>query len=359
LVPYTVCATILAWRLSRGDVTRRLRVAVGSLEAITPVPDGLRDPALTFRAALRGAAGLRAASPGEVAAEGAPIDATILVSEDGLRLYVESVADSADAPTPQCWARAFLRLLTGMGHDPDALVTTHALLSEAEQDLILHHLNSYRVPGIRYRTLAGPFEEQAERTPHAVALEDEAGDRLSYLELNTRANQLAHFLLGAGAGPGTRVGICLTRGISQVVAIYAAVKTGAAYVPLDVELPDGRLGYMLADTAPLHVLTDTACRHRIPDGGWQVHDVESADMPWDSSAVTNPVIAGTAAALQHILYTSGSTGPPDVDAAPVPFRRRRRRAVQDITGVRRLGLGAFLAALPRGEAGHLSPRGAP
>jgi amino acid adenylation domain-containing protein len=316
LAPLSVCATVLARRLSRDGVTRRLRVTVGSREALTPDADGPLDPDLTFRTALRDSGDLWLAPAAQATADGAGVDATILVSDDGLRLYVESMTDSADAATPQCWARTFLLLLTGMADDPDMPVTTLPLLSRAERDLILYRLNSYSVPAIRHRTLTGPFEEQAERTPDAVALEDEDGSRLTYRELNARANQLAHFLLSVGAGLGTRVGICLTRGISQVVSIYAAVKAGATYVPLDAELPDGRLGYMLADTAPLHVLADAACRSRIPNGGWHVHDVESPDAPWSSCSAGNPVIEGTPAALLHVLYTSGSTGRPKGVAYP-------------------------------------------
>ena len=174
----------------------------------------------------------------------------------------------------------------------------------------------YRRPEIRHRTLAGPFEEQVRRTPDAEALVDEDGASVTYRQLNERANRLAHFLRAGGAGRGTRIGICMTRGVEQVVAIYAAVKTGAGYVPLDAELPDARLAFMLRDSAPLHVLTDPACRDRVPDGAWRVHDVAAGAAAWAGCPATDPVVHGTAGELLHILYTSGTTGRPKGVAYP-------------------------------------------
>ncbi|WP_433289803.1 non-ribosomal peptide synthetase [Pseudonocardia sp. CA-142604] len=221
--------------------------------------------------------------------------------------------NSADAPSALCWARTFVQLLTGLARDPDAPMATRPLIDAAERERILHGLNRYQRPEIRHRTMAEPFEEQAERTPDAVALLDESGTTVGYRELNMRANQLAHFLIRQGAGPGTRVGICLRRGIHQIVAIYAAVKTGATYVPLDTDLPDARLAYILDDTAPTHILTDAACRDRIPDGPWHLVDVEREH---DDCAAGNPIVAASPTGLLHILYTSGTTGRPKGVAYP-------------------------------------------
>lgn len=312
-VPLSICAGLLVERLHRAGTDCRARITHGAAEVIVPAAGG-PDLSASFRDALRQAARAEGATEPE-ATDGRPATLTIRVSRDGRQLYVEGTADSADLPSAQTWARSFVRLLTCLANDPDAPMLSHPLVSAEERDWILHGLNPRRDPRTRYRTMAEPFEEEAERSPHAVALLDENGDTLTYRELNERSNRLAHYLRERGAAPGARVGICLQRGIHQIVAIYAAVKTGATYVPLDADLPDQRIAWMLADSAPRHVLTDPACRDRLPDGAWEIHDVRS-DRPWSDRPATNPVIDHTAAALLHILYTSGTTGRPKGVASP-------------------------------------------
>ncbi len=305
--PLMVCATVLAARLSQRDTPRRAHVIYGPQEAITCSPAQMPDPAASFRVALRSAARYQEPTSNVAAA---PADVTILISSDGRRLFGESKTNSADTPTPLCWIRTYLQLLTCMADRPDAPMSAHPLVDAGERDRILHRLNPYQDPVVSHRTMTEPFEEQVERTPDAVAIADEYGHVLSYRQLNEGANQLAHFLARDGAGPGTRVGICLDRGIPQIMAIYAAVKAGAAYVPLDAELPAARLAYMLEDCAPTHVLTDASCRDRIPDGPWSISDIESDRTSWQACDVTNPTVDTTSAALLTILYTSGSTGRP-------------------------------------------------
>ncbi len=314
-VPLSICATVLSRRLSRSGRAWRVRVIQGSREAITPVSTSPVGPADSFLGALRRARELLVVTAPEKVADQC-IDVTIVVSEDSERLYAESMTSSADAPVALCWARSFVQLLTGLVGDPDVPMAAHPLIDDAERMRILHGLNPYRCPEIRHHTMTEPFEEQVQRSPDAIALIDDNGGTLSYRELNERANRLAHFLRDRGAGPGTRVGICLQRSIHQIVAIYAAVKSGAAYVPLDAELPDLRLRYMLGDCAPRHVLTDPACRDRIPDGPWRVIDVAASCAEWDACPATTPAVAGATTGLLHILYTSGTTGRPKGVAYP-------------------------------------------
>ncbi|WP_432056798.1 non-ribosomal peptide synthetase [Streptomyces sp. bgisy022] len=301
-----LCASVLADRLPHHGTDCRLRVTRNDAEAVVPRP-GAADPEMSFRDALQQAA---QAGPAPAAAPGAdrPAAVSMLIGASGRNLYVESMTDASDVPTPHAWAHAFCRLLTGLTAEPDAPMLSHPLVGPEERERILHGLNPHREPVIRYRTMAGPFEEQAERTPDAIALQDEDGTTVSYRELNERANRLAHHLRARGAGPGTPIGICLRRGIPQVVAVYAAVKTGATYVPLDADLPDQRIALILDDADPLLVLTDQACRTHLPDGPWQTHDV-GTDRAGAGHPVTNPP-ADAGPGLVHILYTSGTTGRP-------------------------------------------------
>ncbi len=307
-VALSVCAGLLAQRLPRPGADCRVRITRGPIEAIVPA-GGAPDPSLRFREALR-----RAHPSGSAIAPGQGFDdprvaVTILIARAGRHLYVETETDSADLPSAQAWAHSFLQLLAALATEPDLPMLDHPLVDADERERILRGLNPHRDPDIRYRTLAEPFQEQVQRTPDAVALQDEDGNTLTYRELNERANRLAHHLRERGAGPGTRIGICLRRGIQLVVATYAAVKTGATYVPLDADLPDRRIALMLADSAPRHVLTDPACRDRIPDGVWEIHDVH-AEQAWSGRPTTNPPDDGTARGPVHLLYTSGTTGRP-------------------------------------------------
>src|SRR5947209_5675120 len=98
------------------------------------------------------------------------------------------------------------------------------------------------------------FEEQVERTPEAVAVIYE-DDRLTYHELNRRANQLAHHLRALGVGPEVRVGICVQRSLEMVIGLLGILKAGGAYVPLDPAYPAERLSFMLQDAQVLVLLT--------------------------------------------------------------------------------------------------------
>jgi len=229
--------------------------------------------------------------------------------------FLEYASDLFDERTAARFAGMYLLLLRTVAAEPECPIREVPLITPPERDRILNGLNPYRRPDHRYRTMSEPFEDQAARTPGAVALMGEEGS-LSYAELNERANRLAHFLRARGAGPGTFVGLCAERGFALVVAIYAIAKSGAAYVPLDPELPDERIAFMLEDAAPVLVLADNTAMPRIPDGSWLTVPLEE-DERWAGQPADNPAIEGTGSHLVHLLYTSGSTGRPKAVAYPV------------------------------------------
>jgi len=153
------------------------------------------------------------------------------------------------------------------------------------------------------------FEEQAARRPQAVAVTFE-DRRLTYGELNRRANQLAHHLRALGVRPETLVGICVERSLEMVVGLLGILKAGGAYVPLDPEYPQERLAYMLADTAAPVLLTQARLKGRLPQH--RAHTV-CLEEDWAAIArqpVVNPVNYAQPQNLAYCIYTSGSTGRP-------------------------------------------------
>ncbi|MCD0244452.1 amino acid adenylation domain-containing protein, partial [Xanthomonas melonis] len=186
------------------------------------------------------------------------------------------------------------------------------ILPATERDRLLRGFNPPITEYPRTALLHAAFERNARVQPEAVAVED-ARQRVTYGSLNRRANQMAHYLIQLGVGPGTRVAICLERGPDMVAGVLAILKAGGAYVPLDPDYPLDRLVYMLEDSAPAVLLTDALLQARWPDLSMPV-------VRWDGDADAiaacaaddpDPVRVGANAAdLAYVIYTSGSTGLP-------------------------------------------------
>ncbi len=154
------------------------------------------------------------------------------------------------------------------------------------------------------------FEQQVARTPDAVAVVFE-DRRLSYRELDARANQVAHFLRASGAGPESLVGVCLERRPELVIALLGVWKAGAAYVPLDPAYPRDRLAFMVEDAGIRALLTERKCHALFASAS--LHAV-CLDDEWASTFAGEPTESPDASAdpasLAYVMYTSGSTGKP-------------------------------------------------
>ena len=150
------------------------------------------------------------------------------------------------------------------------------------------------------------FAAQVQRSPEAVAVTFE-GRSMTYRELEQAANRLAHLLAGHGAGPGQCVALLFSRSAEAIVAMVAVLKTGAAYLPIDPGLPAARIGFMLADAAPMAAITTAGLRPRLDGQDVLVIDVE------DPAVDTQPSTALPAPGpdnIAYIVYTSGTTGVP-------------------------------------------------
>jgi len=189
------------------------------------------------------------------------------------------------------------------------------ILPLEQRQLLLEAFNSTRQAHPRDTLLHQPFERQAALLPDAMAAQFEtaAGARLSYVQLNQQANQLAHALLAAGVRPDDRVAISLQRGPELLVALLATLKAGAAYVPLDPNYPPARLAHMLVDCAPRLVLSSQAVASRLPATAAECWCLDAAQLRDRLATLSteNPVVADLGPAhLAYVIYTSGSTGLP-------------------------------------------------
>jgi amino acid adenylation domain-containing protein len=153
------------------------------------------------------------------------------------------------------------------------------------------------------------FEEQAARTPDAVAVSSREGT-LTYHELNRRANRLAHYLRTLGAGPEVPIALYLERSPGMIVAILGVLKAGACYVPMDLAYPKDRLSFMLEDTGTPILITQESLRGSIPANSAKIVCPDGIGEQRQRCGPENPVREGTAENTAYIIYTSGSTGKP-------------------------------------------------
>lgn len=163
--------------------------------------------------------------------------------------------------------------------------------------------------GQRPKLVHEMFEAQVERTPEAIAVVCH-GAQLTYRQLNDRANQLAHKLLGLGAAPSELVGICVERSPEMVVSLLAVLKSGAAYVPLDPSYPSERLAFMLEDAQATVLLTQSGLHETFPryKGPRICLDTDGKSIEIESTL--NLATELSPDNLAYVIYTSGSTGKP-------------------------------------------------
>ncbi len=153
------------------------------------------------------------------------------------------------------------------------------------------------------------IEDQVERTPNSPAL-TMGSEQISYRELNSRSNRLAHFLREQGVGPESLVGVCLDRSFDSVVSLLAILKSGGTYLPLDPGFPKDRLAFMLADSEISLLLTHSSKGGALPEMAVRVVLLDQADQAISNSQATNLASPSKPEHLAYLIYTSGSTGKP-------------------------------------------------
>jgi len=249
----------------------------------------------------------------------AKYDLSLYVEEtaDGLACECEYATDLFDAATVQGWCAQWAALLAAAAADPQARLSRLAPLAgegamadddgvDADASPALADYDRLSIPAL--------IREQARQRPQAIAVG--CGDRtLSYAELERRSGALARRLRAAGVGPGERVGICVQRSVELSVALLAALKSGAAYVPLDPAYPQSRLDYMIGDSGLRCVLSDRASADRAAATLPRERLIAVDDAAGDAAAAAGEGddeswYERPADGVAYVIYTSGSTGRP-------------------------------------------------
>ncbi|WP_262844593.1 non-ribosomal peptide synthase/polyketide synthase, partial [Sphaerisporangium corydalis] len=233
-------------------------------------------------------------------------------SPQGVTGAIEFSTDLFDAETIQGMAVRFRRLLEAVAADPGGRIGDVDLLPAEERELVLTGWNATSAP-VPEATLADLVGRQVAATPDAVAVV--SGEvSLTYAELDARAGRLARRLAARGVGAESVVGVALPRSEHLMVALLAVLKAGAAYLPIDLDLPASRVAYLMEDARPALVLT--AGQGDLAENAWPALDVTSEqagdhpagpDGAGADGAGDVPVSAGNPA---YLIYTSGSTGRP-------------------------------------------------
>jgi len=226
-------------------------------------------------------------------------------TEGSLRIDLDYDGNRLPEEEAERLAARFGRTLESALSNPAASVSELDIVPEEEKSRLLFEFNDTRRSFPDGRCIQERFEEAAARAPRDVAVVCE-DRRLTYSDLNARANRIAHVLRSAGVGPDVLVALSVERSVEMIAGLLAIWKAGGAYLPLDPSLPDERLAFLLEDTGASHVLTRSALsdrfRHRARD--LVLLDAEH------SGPDTNPPSLSRPEHLAYVIFTSGSTGRP-------------------------------------------------
>ncbi|MDP9128992.1 MAG: amino acid adenylation domain-containing protein, partial [Candidatus Binatota bacterium] len=248
--------------------------------------------------------------PMEIENDTAQYDLSLYLRERGGRLlgYFEYASELFDAVTIERMAGHFSLLLSDIVTNPDRAIGALELLGASERRDMLVEWNDSAAGYPSQSAIHELFEAQVARTPDGIALEFQSST-LTFVELNRRANRVAHYLLGRGVGAEKPVGLLLARSLEMIVGLLGILKAGAAYVPLDPSYPAARLDFMVADADIELLLTQRKLASTIFPANVTLVCLDDADL-FAGRSHANPTGLSSAASAAYVIYTSGSTGLP-------------------------------------------------
>ncbi len=230
----------------------------------------------------------------------------VIIPGDGMQIQFEYNALVYESVMLERLLGHFTHLLEQVVSNPKVTLKEVEIITLPEKSFILESFHQDSIDLVDGNTVHQLFEKQVERTPDALAVVFEE-ERITYLELNKRANQLARTLRESGIQPDQLVGVMVERSVDMIVALLSVLKAGGAYVPIDPEYPEDRIHYMLEDSAAPVLLTQRHLQERISfEGKWILVDEEESYHPDDTNLVANT----DSSHLCYVIYTSGTTGKP-------------------------------------------------
>lgn len=233
----------------------------------------------------------------------------VVESDQGLMIDCDYNADLFDESTISLWMRYYEALLLDAVSNASKAVDDLTLMSREQTSSVLARLNPNSIDASATESIVDMFERQAARMPGSIAVQ--MGDtRLTYDELNTRANQLARYLQRLGVKPSSMVATSFERSVEMIVAMLATLKAGAAYVPLDSSYPIERLTTLVDDARPSVLLTQATLEGKLPNSGTKVICVDKVRLDIGLEDSTNLPSLSRPDVPAYVIYTSGSTGKP-------------------------------------------------
>ncbi|MFE1200054.1 AMP-binding protein, partial [Streptomyces olivaceoviridis] len=250
--------------------------------------------------------------PIQLDAPTAKFDLSVTLSTDpngGLVGTLTYASEIYNGVTIKRFADHFNQALHSAAENPYIRISEITLLTEGEISKQLHEWNETEFDFPHERCVHELIHEQSVKTPDAVAVTCE-GESLTYRELNSRANQLAHHLQTANVARGALVGIFMERSLELMVAILGTLKAGAAYVPLDPDWPQARLRFVLGEVNAKAILTQDNMTERLSGVETETIRLDSEWFRIGRNSVAPVSRSATPDDLAYIIYTSGSTGTP-------------------------------------------------
>jgi len=242
-----------------------------------------------------------------------PLALTVCGEQGEFHFKLNYGAGIYDADIAHQLSQHLLNIIKNFIEFPENKIAEIECVSAKEREIVLKDWNKTSIDYPKDKNLAQLFEDQAQKTPDHIALTF-GDEKLTYQQLNNRANQLAHHLKKQGIVTEDLVPICFERGLDMIVAILAILKAGAAYVPLDVSFPKARINYILTDVNAKIVLTQKILTDKINQsiqgGDTSIIVVDELTQSLTKENIMNLPVQASPHNLAYTMYTSGSTGNP-------------------------------------------------